>query len=275
MKGLRILFFVFGFYSVANAQLQYENFDASTIPAGWSATTTATGCSWQFGFTGSLPGSGFFTPASFPSGGVVFDDGACGHSNANYITLTTPEIDLVSQEITSAAIEVTYNHQTFSAAGDFLITAWDGTDWVTIHVEDDDMPSPNTGLNHTEVIDISEYINNQFKVRFIWDDQNSNASWGLGIDDYKLVNTATVHINNIEDLGFSYYPNPILHNELTINATEAISSINVFNALGEQLLSKHPETIQSKIHFKNAPTGIYIIKVAIGNKSSVFKVLKK
>ena len=273
--NLKILFLIFGCYLSVNAQLQQEDFNAITIPAGWSATTTDTGCEWQFGYTGSIAGSGFLTPSSFPSGGVIFDDGACGHSNNNNITLTGPEIDLIAEGITSAAIEIIYNHQTFSGDGDFFVDVWNGNDWTTVLHVDDDMPGPNTGLNQTTSIDVSPYINSQFKVKFTWDDENSNQSWGLGIDNYKLENTATVGVDNISNLGFNYYPNPILNDELTLRAKEVISSITVYNTIGELLVSKEPETQQQKINFESFPTGVYIVKVAINNKKETFKVVKK
>ncbi len=275
MKKLNMLLFIFGFCLVANAQLQHEDFNSTTLPNNWTVTTTTSGCDWQYGFTGSLPGSGFFVPASFPTGGIVFDDSACGSQFHNQISITGPEIDLIAQNVTSADIEITYNHQSFSAIGIFLVDVWDGNSWINVLTVREDTPDDNTGLIETSIINVSDYINSAFKVKFSWDDENSAQNWGCGVDDYQLINTATVDVENLTDLGFNYYPNPILDNELTIRSQETISSINVYNTIGEQLLLKYPETTLSKIYFEGFPSGVYIIKVATRNRKEIFKIVKQ
>ena len=274
MKKLNLLYILFCASFMLNAQIQKENFNANTIPTGWTATTPASGCTWQYGYTGILRGSGLDAPASFPSGGVIFDDDACGSGMNNHIELISPEVDLTARGVTSIAIEIVYNHQTFANDGDFMIDVWDGSTWQNVLTVTGDTPAANTGANKTSTIDVSPYINNAFKVKFTYDDENS-LTWGVGIDNYKLIDTATAGIEDIESLGFNYFPNPIVNDALTLRAKENISTINIYNTIGQKVMGKKPRTLESNINMQNLPEGVYIVHVTIGQKEGSFKIIKQ
>ena len=274
MKKLNLLYIVFCISFITNAQIQQEDFNAPTLPVGWSITAPVSGCTWEFGYTGSLKGSGFSNPASFQSGGVIFDDDACGGGNNNHIELEGPPVDLVAANVTSAAVEIVFNHQTFANDGDFMVDVWDGNTWQNILTVPGDTPAANTGLNETRNIDVTAHINNAFKVKFIYDDENA-LTWGIGIDDYKLMNTATAGIEDLIDLGFSYYPNPVVSDILTLNANEDITIVNVYNAIGQKVIAIKPNVLKSDIKMEYLPSGVYIVHVAIGRKEGSFKIVKQ
>lgn len=273
MKKVFLLYTLCCMCLISYGQIHEEDFNAKSIPSGWTATSGPTGCSWQFGVTKSLVGSGFFTPASFPSGGVIFDDDACGGFTNNYVELKSPTINLVAENIVSAAIELTYNHQTFSNSGNFMVDVWDGSAWQNILFVDGDMPAPNSGNNKTSIIDVTNHINNAFKVKFIYDDENS-YTYGVGIDHYKLINTATVGVQELVDVGFNYSPNPVIDDILTLRANENISLITIYNAIGQKVISKRPKTATSKVFMDQLPKGVYLMHVAVGQKNGAFKIIK-
>jgi hypothetical protein len=277
MKKLNLLYILFCVAFISNAQIQEENFNANSLPSGWSMTTGPTGCAWQFGYTGNLIGSGSTTSgiyASFASGGVIFNDNDCGDFINNVVELEGPVIDLVAANVVSAGIELVYNHQTFGISGNFMVDVWDGSTWQNVLFVDGDDTAPNTGTNQTMNIDVSAYINSNFKVKFIYDDENS-FTWGIGIDNYKLLNTATANIGDLVDLGFNYYPNPIVNDILTLQANEEISIVNVYNMIGQKVIAKKPVTLESKLNMKNLPIGMYIVNIAIGKKEGSFKIIKQ
>lgn len=274
MKKLNLLYILFCVGFISNAQIQKENFNANSLPSGWSMTAGPTGCAWQFGYTGSLVGSGFTNSASFSSGGVAFNDDACGEFINNIVELEGPTIDLVAANVVSAGIELVYNHQAIGVSGNFMVDVWDGSVWQNVLFVDADDTAPNTGTNQTTNIDVSAYINNSFKVKFIYDDENTRT-WGVGIDNYKLLNTATANIGDLVDLGFNYYPNPVVNDVLTLQANEEISIINVYNMIGQKVIAKKPITLESKLNMENLPEGMYIVNVAIGKKEGSFKVIKQ
>ncbi|MDY7395014.1 T9SS type A sorting domain-containing protein [Aureibaculum sp. 2210JD6-5] len=273
MRKAILLYMLYCACQISNAQIQEENFDAASIPSGWSATAGPTGCTWEFGYTGSLIGSGFSNPASFSSGGVIFNDNSCGSFVDNFVELEGPAIDLIAANVVSAAIEIVYNHQAFGNSGNFMIDVWDGSIWQNVLFVNADDPAPNTATNQTTTIDVTAYINNAFKVKFIYDDENT-YTWGVGIDHYKLLNTATASITDLAEVGFIYSPNPVTNNVLLLKADENISVVNIYNTIGQRVLSKKPVALESKVFMDNLPNGVYLVQVEIGERNGTFKIIK-
>ena len=272
MKNILLYIAFFSFITI-NAQIQDETFSSTTIPSGWSATNS-TNCSWQFGYTGSMPGAGYSNPTTFSTGAAAFIDDSCSDDGYT-VQLVGPAIDLISQGVISAAIEVVYNHQTFGNDGNFTIQVWDGEAWQTVLFVDGDSPTAsNTGQNATATIDVTSYINSTFKVKFIYEDQNQ-LTWGLAIDNYKLLNTATAGTEELLSKGFSYYPNPIVNNLLTLSALEDISLVTVYNSIGQRVLLTKPLKTQSEIQMDNLSAGVYMVHVVIGTKQGSFKIIKQ
>jgi len=274
MKKLNLLYMlIFGTCLIASAQIQQENFNATSLPAGWSVTSSPSGCQYQFGYKGGMLGSGFTNPASFPSGAAYYLDDGCADDGYS-VELEGPAIDLSTEGVTSVAIEIIYNHQTFSNDGDFMVDVWDGSNWQNVFLVDGDTPLQNTGTNQTSTIDVSSYINSNFKVKFVYTDENS-LTYGIGIDDYKLLDTATAGIEDLVNVGFNYYPNPTVNDMLTMHANEDISLVNVYNTIGQKLIAKKPVAHESKIQMQHLPAGVYIVQVAIGAREGSFKVIKQ
>ena len=274
MKKLNLLYIlIFGACLITSAQIQEENFNASSLPAGWSVTSSPSGCNYQFGYTNGMLGSGFTNPASFPSGAAYYIDDGCP-DNGYIVELEGPSIDQVTEGVTSIAIKIVYNHQTFSNDGDFMVDVWDGSSWQNVFLVDGDTPLQNTGLNQTSTIDVTSYINANFKVKFVYDDENS-LTYGIGIDDYKLLDTATAGIEELVNVGFNYYPNPTVNDVLTLHANEDISVVNIYNVIGQKVIAKKPVALESKIQMKNLPSGVYIVQVAVGVREGSFKVIKQ
>ena len=274
MKKLNLLYIlIFGTCLITSAQIQEENFNATSLPAGWSVTSSPSGCNYQFGYTGGMLGSGFTNPASFPSGAAYYIDDGCV-DNGYFVELEGPVVDLSTEGVTSVAIEITYNHQTFSNDGDFLIDVWDGSNWQNVFLVDGDTPVQNSGVNQTSTIDVSSYINSNFKVKFIYTDENS-LTYGIGIDDYKLLDTATAGIEELAAVGFNYYPNPTVNDVLTLHAEENISVINIYNVIGQKVIERKPVAHESKIQMENLPSGVYVVQVAVGAREGSFKIIKQ
>lgn len=274
MKKLNLLYIlIFGACLITSAQIQEENFNGSSLPAGWSVTSSPSGCNYQFGYTGAMLGSGFTNPASFQSGAAYYIDDGCA-DNGYDVELEGPSIDLISEGVTSIAIEIVYNHQTFSNDGDFLVDVWDGESWQNVFLVDGDTPIQNSGVNQTSTIDVTSYINANFKVKFVYDDENS-LTYGIGIDDYKLIDTATAGIEELVNVGFNYYPNPTVNDVLTLHANEDISMVNVYNVIGQKVIAKKPVALESKIQMENLPSGVYIVQVTVGTREGSFKIIKQ
>ncbi len=274
MKKINFIYILVFVGFIANAQIQQEDFNATGLPEGWSVKQPNNGCSWEFGYKGKILGSGFQNPASFQTGGVVFNDYDCGDFKNNVIELISPTVDLVKQKIVESTIEITYNLQTFSNDGNFKINVWDGNSWQNVWNDSEDTNDINSGKNQTISIDVTDYINSTFKVKFIYDDENS-LTWGMGIDDYKLTGIVSSDVEGLESIGFIYYPNPVINDQLTLVSSKNISVVNVYNSIGQRVISKKPISLESKLDMQNLSTGAYIVTVLIGETEASFKVIKK
>ena len=100
-------------------------------------------------------------------------------------------------------------------------------------------------------------------------------TWGLGIDDYKLTGTVSSEVKGLENIGFIYYPNPVVNHELTLVSSKDISVVNIYNTLGQRVVYKEPTALTTKLDLKHLSPGAYIVKVIIGSDEGQFKIIKK
>ncbi len=80
-----------------------------------------------------------------------------------------------------------------------------------------------------------------------------------------------------EDFGrnaFSAYPNPV-KDVLNISYTAEITSVTVFNLLGQQVISKQPNATEVKLDLSALADATYIVNVTAGNTVKTIKVVKK
>jgi len=186
------------------AQIQQESFDASEIPDGWIYEINSNATNWQFGYTGVMPHSGPTIESEFTSGAALFNDNSHGDKLNDKTSLITPLVDL--SEVKQAQIQVTYNLQVEDEKGEFSIEVFDGKKWREVYFQDTSSPK-NTGMNEVVSLEVSEFINDEFQVRFVYDDEGQESTQGLGIDHYVLLESSEVR--NVYE--------------------EAVSAINVLN----------------------------------------------
>lgn len=73
---------------------------------------------------------------------------------------------------------------------------------------------------------------------------------------------------------FTYYPNPV-KNVLNLSSTENISGVQIFNLLGQQVMTKAMNTNQSQVDMSSLATGAYLVKVTADNQVKTIKVIKE
>jgi serine protease inhibitor len=91
-----------------------------------------------------------------------------------------------------------------------------------------------------------------------------------------LAVTVTTTLANVEfeSVKFNYYPNPII-DQLLITADKEINSIEVYNLIGQKLISLNPNVSQISIDFLNLPKAVYLVKLNANGVSKDIKVIKK
>lgn len=92
----------------------------------------------------------------------------------------------------------------------------------------------------------------------------------MGADEGIFLSTNPVDVA----IGFKVYPNPVT-NVLNIEYTSEVTSVSVFNLLGQQVLSKKVSAASTQIDMSALLAGTYLVKVESGNISKTLKVVKK
>lgn len=102
---------------------------------------------------------------------------------------------------------------------------------------------------------------------------NANPEDEAALGSIVIVDTV-LGTNDFDAASISTYPNPVTSN-FTINSQEVISSVSIFNVLGQQVINQTPETLNFVVDFSNLTAGVYLANIATQSGSKTVKVIKK
>lgn len=88
------------------------------------------------------------------------------------------------------------------------------------------------------------------------------------------VYTASLGSESFDSSNFRYFPNPV-KDVLNLSYDEEISNVEVFNSLGQKMISNSIHANQAKIDMSNLSNGIYMVNVSSGNQIKILKVVKE
>jgi hypothetical protein len=89
-----------------------------------------------------------------------------------------------------------------------------------------------------------------------------------------LTVTGTLAVGNQVIEGFNFYPNPTKGNML-LNAKENIDQVELYNLLGQQIMIAQPGVSNYQLQTNSLKTGVYFMKVKVGDKIGTYKVVKQ
>ena len=93
------------------------------------------------------------------------------------------------------------------------------------------------------------------------------------VDDVTYIEGVLGLDDNLAAKGFSAYPNPV-NDVLNLRANEEISSVAIYNVLGQQVYAANINAMTSTIDMSRFDHGAYFVKVNVGNTEGTVKVLK-
>ncbi|NGZ90230.1 DUF4397 domain-containing protein, partial [Psychroflexus maritimus] len=100
------------------------------------------------------------------------------------------------------------------------------------------------------------------------------------------VGAVTAYVDNIyfsqepvstidfDSSNFSYYPVPVKAN-LNIQSTSTVEQVEVFNTLGQRVISVQPKTEMPVVNMQSLQTGVYLMKVQINGNQETFQIIKE
>jgi len=96
---------------------------------------------------------------------------------------------------------------------------------------------------------------------------NSTPDAGIEAGDEGILSVEDQSFNN-----FNYYINT--NSQLVLKASTSLENIQLYNLLGQQVLTKTLSNTNETINIASLDAGIYIAKVSIQGKSKSFKIVK-
>lgn len=122
----------------------------------------------------------------------------------------------------------------------------------------------NSGENSVDLVSGNTYLISVFS----FDNNNTESFDLLAYPD------ATLSLESSTIETFKYYPNPIV-NTLTIEAKNTISSIIVFNIVGQKVQMAKPNSLETTINTEDLISGVYFVTITTNGSQNTIKVIKK
>jgi trimeric autotransporter adhesin len=96
---------------------------------------------------------------------------------------------------------------------------------------------------------------------------------GLG-GKVQLVYDPTLGTDKFSTFKFSAYPNPT-SDQVNLSAAKTISKVELFNLLGQRVLSNTVNANQKQLSISNLQNGVYLMEVTIDNAKQAYKIIKQ
>ncbi|MBS7786732.1 T9SS type A sorting domain-containing protein [Flavobacterium sp. CYK-55] len=99
-------------------------------------------------------------------------------------------------------------------------------------------------------------------------------SWGTSADgEFQLsVYDPTAATSSFDNANFTYYPNPV-DTVLNLNYVKNISSVSVYNLVGQQVMTKTSNNL-TQVDMSHLASGTYLVKVTSDNQVKTIKINK-
>jgi hypothetical protein len=94
------------------------------------------------------------------------------------------------------------------------------------------------------------------------------------VDDVLLTYTPNLGVIEVNDNLTSFYPNPVKNTLYLVN-NEKIEKVEIFNLLGQSVLSKNINAIEGTIDVSDLADGSYIVKIKLADAFQSITILKE
>lgn len=211
--------------------------------------------------------SNFIMSASYITEGAA-GNGNQGSLNAHNI-LVLPKISIPEG---AAGVEFTYyvgagtSHNFFSETYYVAITTVNDEQAIldATPIFSETLPTPE---GRVLTLNLDDYIGQEVYISFR---HQTADQWMLGLDDF-IVTATTLGVSDNVFENFSYFVN---NNQLQLKANRPINTIDLYNVLGQQVLSKQLSKLDELIDLSALINGVYIVMVSIDGQNKSFKIYK-
>lgn len=256
---------------LGTSQIFFENFDASTsLPTGWVSFIGTNGAGTNFNWTTSTARA--FSPSN--SAFVRYENS--GQLNEDW--LVTPQINLTGVTGTTLSF---YGGQQYTTVYNSTYIIKVSTASQTTHADFTDIEfysetdfsgavdGPVLLPTDLKTIDLSAYDGQQIYIAFVMlNDDGDN----FFVDDVTVTGTLSTQSNQIEGFIHAFDSQS---QTLLLKANNNLDEVLVYNALGQNTMSKKLNESSASIDFSSMANGVYVVKVFTNNQMETFKMIKK
>lgn len=130
----------------------------------------------------------------------------------------------------------------------------------------------NGGTGGSETLSLTALAAGQYWINIAYYSGSFDSSEGPFVLD--VSGTATLNVNSFDASSFKAYPNPVT-NVLNISYSSEISSVEVFNMLGQKVMTKALNVANAQVDMSNLNAGTYMVKVTADGLTKSIKVVKQ
>ncbi len=236
---------------------------------------------------------------SSDSWGMTYED----YSSPNTSITDSPYFNYSNNEYSTIELSSSVNLTDVSYAEINFNTKWEtesGYDYVQIEISIDDGASwtPQCGKytksgseTHedavgeplydgiqaswvNETISLTDYLENEIKIRFKLVSDNSQRRDGFYFDDLKI-NTisSNLSINTQNPLPFKIYPNPA-KDKIIIKSDLINYNLSIYNLIGKEVLKLQNQNRETLLDISSLNQGLYLIELEANIAIHTFKLIK-
>lgn len=235
-----------------------EGFESATIPACWSNETVVGTALWKYVTT-----NGNNTVA--PRTGTRMAEFRTASFGGDKTKLVTPPLDLTG--VTSPQVDFYYANAEWTGDVDELRVFYKtslASPWIQIGA---DYTASNVAW--TQVVLPLPEPSATYYVAF---EGTSNYARGLNLDD--VVIGGALSASDFSNNALKVYPNPV-KNFLNVEYTEAIKTVEVYNMLGQKVISQNVNANTTQVDLTSLNSGNYLAKIQFNNAVKTVKVIKE
>ena len=102
----------------------------------------------------------------------------------------------------------------------------------------------------------------------VWGHNGAQGTFKIAAYDASLAKPS------FDNDAFKSFPNPV-KDVLNLSYSQNMTSISIFNVVGQQILSKSLNEASAKIDLSGLSKGVYLVKVTADNQAKTFKIIKE
>ena len=125
-----------------------------------------------------------------------------------------------------------------------------------------------------EIISLTDYLENEIKIRFKLVSDNSQRRDGFYFDDVKVnIISSNLSINTQNLLPFKLYPNPA-KDKVVIKSDLINYNLSIYNLIGKEVLKLQNQNRETLLDISSLNQGLYLIELEANTTIHTFKLIK-